>query len=81
MAEVTELERRFDEVFGPQEAYQPAKFEPIEQPQVALVRFVEAAKLAKQVIEKAGFEITIQGTQIHHGTGLECPRFDVRVDS
>jgi hypothetical protein len=61
MAEVTELERRFDEVYGPSEAYQPAKFEPIEQPQAALVRFVEAAKLAKQVIEKAGFEITIQG--------------------
>ena len=61
MAEVTELERRFDEVFGPQEAYQPAKFEPIEQPVVALQKFVEAAKLAKQVIEKAGFEIEIGG--------------------
>jgi hypothetical protein len=61
MAEATELERRFDEVFGPQEAYQPAKFEPIDQPAIALQRFVEAAKLAKQVIEKAGFEIEISG--------------------
>jgi hypothetical protein len=61
MTEVTELERRFDEVYGSPEAYQPAKFEPIEQPALALQRFVEAAKLAKQVIERAGFEITIQG--------------------
>jgi hypothetical protein len=61
MAEVKSLEERFDEVYGSPEAYQPAKFEPIEQPQAALVRFVETAKLAKQVIEKAGFEITIQG--------------------
>jgi hypothetical protein len=61
MAEATELERRFDEVYGSPEAYQPAKFEPIEQPQAALAKFVDAARLAKQVIEKAGFEITIQG--------------------
>jgi hypothetical protein len=61
MTEVTELERRFDEVYGSPEAYAPAKFEPVEQPTVALQRFVEAAKLAKEVIEKAGFEIVIQG--------------------
>jgi hypothetical protein len=61
MTEATELEKRFDEVYGPPENYQPAKFEPIERPQEALVRFVEAAKLAKQVIEKAGFEIEISG--------------------
>jgi hypothetical protein len=61
MAEVTELERRFDEVYGPSEAYQPVKFEPVEQPAVALQRFVEAAKLAKQVIERAGFEVEIAG--------------------
>jgi hypothetical protein len=61
MAEATELERRFDEVYGSPEAYQPAKFEPIEQPQAALAKFVDAARLAKQVIEKAGFEIEISG--------------------
>jgi len=61
MSETTELERRFDEVFGPSEQYQPARLEPVEQPVVALKRFVEAAKIAKDVVEKAGFEIEIAG--------------------
>ena len=61
MAEQTELERRFEEVFGHVETVQPARLEPVEQPLMALKRFVEAARIAKDVVEKAGFEIEIQG--------------------
>jgi len=60
---MTELERRFAEVFPDQaEAVTiPARFEPLEDPKAALARFVDAAKLAKEVIERAGFEVEIAG--------------------
>jgi len=60
---MTELERRFTEVFPDQaEAVSvPARFEPLEDPRAALARFVDAARLAKSVIEKGGFEIEISG--------------------
>jgi len=60
---MTELEKRFVEVFPDQAepVSVPVKFEPIEEPKQELARFVEAAKLAKEVIQKAGFEIEIAG--------------------
>jgi len=61
MSEQVDLAQRFDEVFGPSEQYQPARLEPVEQPALALRRFVDAAKLAKDVITKAGFEIEVAG--------------------
>jgi len=61
MSETTELEKRFEEVFGHVETVQPARLEPVEQPLMALKRFVEAARIAKDVVEKSGFEIEIAG--------------------
>jgi len=58
-----ELEKRFIEVFPDQAetVVVPARVEPVEEPRTALARFVEAARLAKEVIEKAGFEIEVAG--------------------
>jgi len=58
-----ELEKRFIEVFPDQAetVVVPARVEPVEEPRAALARFVEAARLAKEVIEKAGFEIEVAG--------------------
>ena len=58
-----ELEKRFIEVFPDQaETVVPAvRVEPVEEPKAALARFVDAARLAKEVIVKAGFEIEVAG--------------------